>query len=58
MFGAKTVEQAIQIQTDFAKTAYEGYVAQVTRIGELYTDLAKETFKSFESNLQKAAPGK
>jgi hypothetical protein len=58
MFGAKTVEQAIQIQTEFAKTAYEGYVAQVTRIGDLYTGLAKETFKSFESNFPKAAPGK
>jgi len=54
MFGAKTVEQAIEIQTDFAKTAYESYIAQVTKIGELYTNLAKETYKSFESNLPKA----
>ena len=58
MFGAKTVEQAIEIQTDFAKTAYEGYVTQVTKIGELYTELAKETYKSFQDNLSKAAPAK
>ena len=56
MFGAKTVEQAIEIQTHFAKTAYENYVSQVTKIGELYTDLAKETYKSFESSLSKTAP--
>ncbi len=55
LFGAKTLEQAVEIQTDFAKTAYEGFIAGATKIGELYTDLAKETYKSFESNLSKAA---
>jgi phasin family protein len=58
MFGAKTAEQAITIQTEFAKTAYESYVAQVRRIGELYTELANEAYKSFQSNVSKAAPVK
>ena len=58
LLGAKTPEQAIQVQTDFAKTAYENFIGQATRIGELYADLAKETYKSFESNLSKAAPMK
>jgi hypothetical protein len=58
LLGVKTLEQAIAIQTDFAKTAYEGFVTQVTKIGELYSELFKETYKSFESNLPKAAPVK
>ena len=29
------VEKAIEIQTDYAKTAYEGFVAGATRISEL-----------------------
>jgi hypothetical protein len=58
LLGVKTVEQAIEIQTDFAKTAYEGFVTQVTKIGDLYNELFKETYKSFESNLSKAEPGK
>jgi hypothetical protein len=58
LFGAKTWEQAVEIQTDFAKTAYEGFIAGATKIGELYTDLAKETYKSFENNIAKAAPVK
>jgi hypothetical protein len=58
LLGVKTLDQAITIQTDFAKTAYEGFVSQVTKIGELYSELFKETYKSFESNLPKAAPGK
>jgi hypothetical protein len=42
-FGAKSLEDRIAIQTDFAKTTYEGFVAQATKIGALYTDLAKDS---------------
>jgi len=55
MFGAKSLDKAIEIQTDFAKTAYEGFVAQATKIGELYADLAKESYKPFETYAAKAA---
>ena len=54
LFGAKTLEQAVEIQINYAKTAYESLVTEATKIGELYADLAKETYKSFESNLSKA----
>ena len=53
MFGAKSLEKAIEIQTDYAKTAYEGFVAGATRIGELCADLTKESYKPFESYLGK-----
>ena len=56
LFGAKSLDKAIEIQTDYAKTAYEGFVAQATKIGELYADLAKETYKPFEGYIAKAAP--
>ena len=58
LFGAKTLEKAIEIQTDFAKTAYEAFIAEATKIGELYADLAKETYKPFESYIVKATPAK
>jgi hypothetical protein len=58
LFGAKSLDKAIEIQTDFAKTAYEGFVAQATKIGELYADLAKETYKPFEAFAAKATPAK
>jgi hypothetical protein len=58
MFGAKSLDKAIEIQTDYAKTAYEGFVAEATKIGELYADLAKEAYKPFESYVAKAAPAK
>ena len=58
LFGARTLEQAIEIQANYAKTAYEGFITGATKIGEIYTDLAKATYKSFESNLSKTVPGK
>ena len=44
----------MQIQQDFAKTSYEGFVAQATRIGELYANLAREAFRPLESAFAKA----
>ena len=58
LFGAKSLDKAIEIQTDYAKTAYEGFVAQATKIGELYADLAKETYKPYEGFVAKATPAK
>jgi phasin family protein len=58
LFGAKTLEKAIEVQSDYVKTAYEGFVAQATKLGELYADLAKESYKPFEGYLAKVTPGK
>ena len=46
---SKSLEKAMEVQTDYAKSAYEAAVAQATRMGELYTDLAKEVYKPFEA---------
>ena len=54
LFGVKSFDKAIEVQTEFAKTAYEGFVAEATKLGELYADLAKESYKPFESMMAKA----
>ena len=54
LFGVKSLEKAIELQTEYAKTSYEGFVAKATKIGELYSDLAKESYKPFETLLAKA----
>jgi phasin family protein len=58
LLGAKTLEKAIEVQSEFAKAAYEGFVAEATKLGELYTDLAKEVYKPFEGYLAKMTPAK
>jgi len=58
LFGAKTLEKAIEAQSDYVKTAYEGFIAEATKLGELYADLAKESYKPFEGYLAKVTPSK
>ena len=52
--GAKSMEMAIEIQTEFARQAYEGFVGQATRMSGLYAEVAKEAYKPFESIVIKA----
>ena len=52
LMSAKSVEQAFEIQTNYAKRAYDDYVQQMTKIGGMYTNLAKEAYKPVEKALQ------
>ena len=49
LLGAKSLENAIEIQTEYAKGAYDGFVAQTTRLNEHYVKLASEAFKPVET---------
>jgi hypothetical protein len=51
---AKSLESAVEIQTDYVKTSYESFIAQSTKVGDLVADMAKETYKPFESAIAKA----
>ena len=54
LYGVKSLDKAIEVQTEYAKTAYEGFVAKASKIGELYADIAKESYKPFEAMMAKA----
>ncbi len=58
LLGAKSYDTAIQIQSEYWKTSYAGFVAQATKIGELYSGLAKEAFKPAETAVTKVYNGK
>ncbi len=53
--GAKSVEQAVEIQSQFAKKAYEAYVSEMSKIGEMYVGLAKDAYKPVETAMTKKA---
>jgi phasin family protein len=55
LLGAKTLEKAVEIQSDYLKSSYEDFVAEATKIGELYADFAKEAYKPFEGALARAS---
>ena len=54
--GVKSLDKAIEVQTEYAKSAYETFVAESQKIAGLYTDLAKQTFKPFEGMVAKFTP--
>jgi hypothetical protein len=58
LLNVKSLDKAIEVQSEYAKAAYEGYVAHATKLGELYTNLAKEAFKPYEGFVAKVSPTK
>jgi hypothetical protein len=48
LLGVKSIEKAIELQQNYLKETYEGFVSKATKVGELYADLAKETYKPYE----------
>ena len=54
--GVKSLDKAIEAQSEFAKTAYETFVADSQKIAGLYGDLAKQAFKPVEGIVAKYAP--
>jgi phasin family protein len=54
--GVKSLDKVIEAQTEFAKSAYENFIAESQKIAGLYTDLAKQTFKPLEGMVAKFTP--
>jgi phasin family protein len=54
--GVKSIDKAIEVQTEYAKSAYETFVAESQKIAGLCTDLAKQTFKPLEGIVAKFTP--
>jgi hypothetical protein len=54
--GVRSLDKAIEAQSEFAKTAYETFVADSQKIAGLYGDIAKQVFKPLESLVTKFSP--
>jgi phasin family protein len=52
VMGSKSVHEAFEFQTDFAKSAFEAYVAEMSKISELATTATKDTFAPFKGRVQ------
>ena len=55
LIGAKSFEQAWEIQSQYAKKAFEAYVAQASKIGEMYVGLARNAYQPVEQAVAKTA---
>ena len=54
--GVKSVDKAIEIQTEFAKSNFETFMAESQKIGALYRDLATQSYKTFGGFRAKMTP--
>ena len=43
--GAKSVGQMIEIQSQFAKRAYDNYMSELSKLGDMYVSLARNACK-------------
>jgi len=58
LFAVKSLDKAIEVQSEYAKSMFEDFSAQATKLGQLYTELTKEAFKPFEAQMAKVSPKK
>ncbi len=54
--GARSLDKAMTVQSEFVKRAYENSVAESQRICELHTRLARQTLDPFKGLAGKASP--
>ena len=52
VLGSKSVHEAFEFQTDYAKSAFEAYVGELSKISELATSASKDTFAPFKGRVQ------
>ena len=53
---AKSPDKAFEVQTEYARAAYEDCVSHATKLGQLYTELAQQSFKSYQDFASKLTP--
>jgi hypothetical protein len=45
LIGAKSIEQAIEIQSQYAKKAYDTHMSEMSKLGEMYAAIARNAYK-------------
>ena len=53
LVAAKSFEQAWEIQSQYAKKAYDTYIAEMSKLGEMYVAVARDAYKPVEQTLAK-----
>lgn len=51
---AKSVQELVELQSDYAKSALDAFLQQATRVGELTTKVSQEAFGPINARVQAA----
>src|ERR1700740_188051 len=52
LLATKSVHEAFELQSDFAKTAFDTYVAQMTKLSEIMANTTKDSFAPIQGRVQ------
>ena len=55
LVGAKSLEHAFEIQSQYAKKAYDTWVAEASKLSEMYAAVARDAYKPVEKAVGKRA---
>jgi len=53
LLAAKSLDKVLDVQSDYFRASYEGYVGQAAKVGEIVTEMTKNAYKPYESFLGK-----
>jgi phasin family protein len=53
MISAKSIESAMEIQTNYAKSAYDNWMAEMSKIGEMYSSTTRDAYKPVEKTMER-----
>ena len=48
---ANSLEKAVEVQSDYVRSAYEDYVGQVAKVGAIVAEMTKDAYAPYESFL-------
>lgn len=48
LMAAKSIDKVVEVQGDYLRSSYEGYVAEMTKMGEMMVGLTKDFYKPYE----------
>ena len=52
IMGSKSIHEAFELQTSYAKSAFESYVGELTKVSELFTAASKDTFAPLQGRVK------
>ncbi|WP_160004327.1 phasin family protein [Rhizobium sp. 18055] len=47
--GARSFEAVFELQSGYVKSAYESFMAEATKLTEMYSDIAKSAYKPYDA---------
>ena len=53
LIGVRSLEQAVQIQSDYAKRVYDNHMAEMKKLGEITVGMVREASKPVEDASRK-----